>query len=171
MIYSSDSGSVYTVGINRFGQLGESNMNTTKSGHPVKLEFPRDVKIVQIKVGDSHNLMMTDEGFIYSNGDNSMGQVDGELNNFMYYQCTPKRIIIPDDSPIKSVYAENNRSAAILQNGKSYYWGGLNYESDTRLTVLPRYSGLNIFNEEKGIPDNAKIADIGLGYLHDVILC
>jgi alpha-tubulin suppressor-like RCC1 family protein len=168
--YSSDSGSVYTIGVNRFGQLGQPNMNTTRSGVPVKLEFPKDIKIAQIKIGDSHNLMMTKEGELYSNGDNSTGQIDGELDNFLYYHCTPKRINLPDSSPIKKIFAQSNRSAAILENGKSYYWGGFAYEPKCKFNKLPRYDGINLFNEEKGMPENSKISEIGLGYLHDIIL-
>jgi hypothetical protein len=30
--------------------------------------------------------------------------------------------------------------------------------------------GINVFNEENGIPENLEIKDIGLGFLHDLIL-
>jgi len=145
-------------------------MNTTISGVPIKLEYPKDVKIVQIKIGDNHNLMMTDDGILYANGDNSMGQVDGELDNILYYHCTPKKITLPDSSPIQKLFAKNNRCAVILKNGKSYYWGGLAYDPKCRLNMLPRYMGINNFNEENGIPQNCKISDVGLGYLNDIIL-
>ena len=35
---------------------------------------------------------------------------------------------------------------------------------------IKKYLGLNIYNEEDGIPKNCEIKDIGLGFLHDIVL-
>jgi alpha-tubulin suppressor-like RCC1 family protein len=166
----SDNGSVYSIGVNRFGQLGESNLNISLSGKPIKLEFSENVKIKSIKVGDNHNLMLGDDGQLYGNGDNSSGQLDGDLDNFLYYKCTPVRIPIPDESKIIKFYAKNNRSAALLENGKFYYWGGYSYNNGYLLNSQPKFEGFNLFNNEIGIPENCKILDVGIGYLHDLLL-
>jgi len=149
--------------------LGESNLNKTISSEPIKLEFPSDIKIIALKVGDNHNLMLGDDGILYANGDNSSGQIDGDLDNFLYYNCTPKRVSIPSDSRIIKFYAKNNRSAALLQNGKFYYWGGYSYHIDYVINNQPKYDGFNVFNSEQGLPD-LKIVDVGLGYFHDILL-
>ena len=35
---------------------------------------------------------------------------------------------------------------------------------------IKKYLGLNIYNEEDGNPKNCEIKDIGLGFLHDIVL-
>lgn len=165
-----DSGDVYCIGVNRFGQLGDTNLKIAMSGEPIKLEFPKvNTKIEKIAVGDNHNLMLTTDGELYGNGDNSAGQVDGDLENFLYYYCTPKLITLPTEGPIERLFAKNNRSAVILNN-IAYYWGGFSYNPKYLLNSLPKYDGINSFNTENGIPENAIIKDIGLGFLHDIIL-
>ena len=71
---------------------------------------------------------------------------------------------------IVKMYAKNNRSAVILENGDAVFWGGVSYDPDCSLKTMPRYDGLNKFNDEEGMPKDKKIVDIGLGYLHDLVL-
>jgi len=128
--------------VNRFGQLGQSNLTTFNSGELIKIEFPeKDLKIKEIKVGDNHNLMLTENGDLYGNGDNSAGQIDGDLDRFIEYDCTPKKIELPSTSKIMKLFAKNNRSAAILENGMAFYWGGYCYSPFYSLSKQPRYNG------------------------------
>ncbi len=130
--------------MNRFGQLGKSNLTTYNSGELTKIEFPeKNLKIKEIKVGDNHNLMLSENGDLYGNGDNSAGQVDGDLDKFIEYDCTPKKIELPYKSKIIKFYAKNNRSAAILENGLAYFWGGFCYSPKYNLNNQPRFNGMN----------------------------
>jgi alpha-tubulin suppressor-like RCC1 family protein len=121
-------------------------------------------------IGDNHNLFLTKDNLLYSNGDNTYGQLDGELDNFLYYNCAPKRIVLPNSSEIVKIYARNIRSAVMLSDNSCYYWGGHAFIPGYSLLKLPRYEGFNTFNTEDGIPENCQIQDIGLGYLHDLLL-
>lgn len=149
-------------------------MNKHMTSVPIKVEFPHDVKIVDLKVGDNHNLMLASDGTLYANGDNSAGQVDGDLDNFLYYNCTPKKVPLPEEAgqnnKIVKIYAKCNRSAALLENGNFYYWGGFSYHSQYYINIQPKYEGFSLFNTESGIPENSKIVDVGLGFLHDIVL-
>jgi alpha-tubulin suppressor-like RCC1 family protein len=124
-----------------------------------------------MSVGDNHNLFLTKENILYSNGDNTYGQLDGELdNNFLYYHCAPKRVVLPKSDEVVKILGKNIRSSAMLANGTTYYWGGHAFVPGYNLRHLPRYEGLNIFNNEEGIPEGCEIQDIALGYLHDLVL-
>jgi len=39
-----------------------------------------------------------------------------------------------------------------------------------QVVVLFLNKGFNLYNKEPGIPENCKIKEVGLGYLHDIIL-
>lgn len=122
--------------------MGQSNLTLFNTGELLKLEFPdTKTKIKEIKVGDNHNLMLSTEGDLYGNGDNSSGQIDGDLEKVIYYECTPKKIEFPQVSKIKKFYAKNNRSAAILDNGAAYFWGGYCYSQNYVLNKQPQYVG------------------------------
>ena len=107
---------MYVIGINRFGQLGVSNLTVFKTGKPIKIEFPFNEKIVDIKCGDNHSLFLTECGQLYGNGDNSIGQLDGNLNYFLKEQCSVKLINLPIKSKIVKLIAKNNRSCAFFGN-------------------------------------------------------
>lgn len=145
-------------------------MNIHITSQPVKLEFMEHVKIVELYVGDSHNLMLAEDGSLYANGDNSAGQIDGVLDNFMYYNCSPIKITLPSKSSIKSIKAKNNRSAAMMEDGNIFYWGGFSYHPKYRINYLPKYDGFNIFNVEPGLPKDPKITDFCLGIFHDILI-
>ena len=127
-------------------------------------------KIISLKVGDNHNLMLSSEGELFANGDNSFGQLNGNLDDFIYYHCSPIKVNLNTDKEIIKIFAQNNRSAALLSNGEIHYWGGFSYHPSFSIRNLPKYDGFNIFNTEPGIPQNSNILDIGLGYFHDLVL-
>ncbi len=140
------------------------------SGTPKLIEFGSDVKVTKILTGDNHNIMLGEDGSLYANGDNSSGQIDGELDKSLYFICTPKKVPIPSNSKIKKIYAESNRTAALIENGEMWYWGGFAYEPKRSTRNFARYDGFNLYNSELGVPKNAKILDVGLGYLHDILI-
>jgi len=114
--------------------------------------------------------MLGEDGSIYANGDNSNAQVDGNLDNFLYYHCTPQKIRLPENSKVEKIYAKCNRSAVKLSNGNYYYWGGYSYNLDYPLNNQPKYVGFNLLNNETGIPEDSKIFDFALGLFHDILI-
>ena len=169
-LFLTDKGNVYSIGSNLYGQLGCNNISKDLSKVLVKINFPNDEFIVTMKSGEHHNLFLTKSGLLYGNGNNGLGQIDGDLDALIKCQCVPKQIILPNSSKIIEIFASNNRSGAILENGEAYYWGGLAYDPKYSLLRQPRYSGFNLMNDENGIPKNCKILKVGLGYFHDTVL-
>jgi alpha-tubulin suppressor-like RCC1 family protein len=229
-LFLSENGEVYGIGINRFGQLGQSNLTLFNSGDLIKIEFPdKNTKIIDIKCGDNHNLFLSDKGELFVNGDNTNGQLDGNLDGFLYYECTPKKLIffdkansndnnnininnnnittekkddndnyndnshnieISNTKKIKKIYAKHNRSAVLFEDGTAKFWGGFCYSPDYSMSKFPQFNGnfiillffiyfyfknlyflgFNNYNDEEGIPKDLKIKDLGLGYLHDLVL-
>lgn len=151
--YIKDLGDVYVIGVNRFGQLGQSNLNLALVSEPIKIEFPDDkIKIKAISIGDNHNLMLSEGGELYGNGDNSLGQINGNTDNFLYYFCTPQLISfkskdskddekISNNGKILKFKARNNRSCAFFENGIVLYWGGFSYHPKFTINSLPIYDG------------------------------
>lgn len=136
----------------------------------MKVHFPNDAYIVKMKCGEHHNLFLSKDGVLYGNGDNSLGQLDGDLDSPDKIQCVPKEVILPSESKIVEIMANNHRSAALLENGEVYYWGGFSFDPKYSLLNQPKHCGFNLMNAENGIPENAKIINIGLGYFHDIVL-
>ena len=169
-LFLTNKGNVYSIGSNLYGQLGVSNILKDLSKNIVRVYFPGDPFIVKMKSGEHHNLFLSKDGVLYGNGDNSLGQLDGDLDSADKIQCVPKEINLPSQSKILEIIANNHRSAAILENGEVYYWGGFSFDPIYSLLNQPKYSGFNLMNTEKGLPENAKIINIGLGYYHDIVL-
>lgn len=168
-LFLTDLGKVYGIGNNRFGQLGLNNTEVPIANDFVKIEFEKDEFIKEIKTGDNHNIFLTDKGKIYVNGDNSIGQVNGVLDNDIEYFSTP--VLVPFQHKAIEIKAKNFRSYVKLENGDCNFWGGFYYLPDTDLKALPKIDGINLFNKEDGIVGNVKeIVDVGLGLFHDVIL-
>ena len=77
----STTGDIYGAGANQFGQLG---VGTTyaKSISPVKMFMPAGIKAKTVQTGNGTTVILTDNGFVYTVGNNSHGQLgDGTTNN------------------------------------------------------------------------------------------
>lgn len=92
----TDKGYTYAFGNNRFGQLGMNNNLSVLSKNPVRINIKndenKDILIKQIKSGDLHNVFLSESGDVYTNGDNSLGQLNGEVDSSILYKSTPEKI-------------------------------------------------------------------------------
>lgn len=76
-----DDGSVYGAGANSFGQLGTGS-TSTYAATPVKMNLPTGVVAKTVQTGYGTTVVLTDEGKIYTVGNNSNGQLgDGTTTN------------------------------------------------------------------------------------------
>jgi len=77
-----DDGSVYGSGANTFGQLGTGTTSTTPIATPVKMTLPVGIKAQSVQTGLGTAIILTDQGRIYTVGNNSNGQLgDGTTIN------------------------------------------------------------------------------------------
>ncbi|CAJ0573274.1 unnamed protein product, partial [Mesorhabditis spiculigera] len=69
----SASGSVFTWGQNDDGQLGTGD--TTRQARPVRLENMSSMSVIEVACGDSHTVLLTKGGRVFSFGSDSFGQL------------------------------------------------------------------------------------------------
>jgi len=121
-------------------------------------------KIVQIAKGNTHSLVLTGNGKVYSWGSNYYGQLG--LGNYIQYPY-PKQVIIPNGEKIKQIGAGSGFSVALTENGEIYSWGS---NSGGRLGIN-NSNGLSYFLPQKiFIPNKEKIKQISVGYDHVLAL-
>lgn len=77
-----DDGSVYGSGANTFGQLGNGTTSLLQTATPVKMTLPAGVRAETVQYGLGSTIILTDEGRIYTVGNNANGQLgDGTTTN------------------------------------------------------------------------------------------
>lgn len=72
----TESGRVYSVGYNKYGQLGVSNSIYMHAEEPIEV-FTDGMKIKEIATGWHHNLLLNEEGELFGFGARMNGQMDG----------------------------------------------------------------------------------------------
>ncbi|XP_061683885.1 RCC1 and BTB domain-containing protein 2 isoform X1 [Syngnathoides biaculeatus] len=114
-----DNGEIYGWGYNCNGQLGLGNTGNQQT--PCRVAALQGVKVIQVACGYAHTLALTDDGFIYSWGANSYGQLGtGNKNNYSL-----ATLISTDKERIVEVAAchTSHTSAAKTQSGQVLMWG------------------------------------------------
>ncbi|XP_077578799.1 RCC1 and BTB domain-containing protein 2 isoform X2 [Stigmatopora nigra] len=114
-----DNGEIYGWGYNCNGQLGLGNTGNQQT--PCRVAALQGVKVVQVACGYAHTLALTDDGYIYTWGANSYGQLGtGSKNNYSL-----ATLISTDKERIVEVAAchTSHTSAAKTQSGQVLMWG------------------------------------------------
>lgn len=90
-----DDGSVWGAGANTYGQLG-IGVTTTTEATPRKMNLPPGVRAQSVQSGLGTTVILTDEGRIYTVGNNSHGQLgDGTTTNSSVPRANEYTNIIP----------------------------------------------------------------------------
>jgi len=77
-----DDGSVYGSGANTFGQIGNGTTSASQISTPVKMDLPVGIRAQTVQNGLGTTIILTDEGRIYTVGNNANGQLgDGTTTN------------------------------------------------------------------------------------------
>lgn len=115
------TGAVYVWGENGAGVLGRPAGDS--STLPVKVQLPADVKIDQIDAGNGWIIALSQEGKVYTWGNNATGQLgSGNKTN----ASTPAQIksgAIPSGTKITKVWAGADSAYALGDDKKLYAWG------------------------------------------------
>ena len=109
-------GSVWSWGDNEFGQLGIGNSDIINSSVPRLIEDIHGV--VAVAVGNKHSLALTDEGVVWSWGNNKKGQI-GHANQTESY--VPK--LIHGLANVVSIASGYSHSMALKEDGTVWTWG------------------------------------------------
>lgn len=116
-------GSVWSWGVNLYGQLGLGDTISYNEPHRIT-KFPETVSYIKdISVGTNHVLALADEGKVYAWGLGNYGQL-GVGNGYNYYEpkCVTD-IYGAELTDIIKVEAGEDVSFAINSKGEVYAWG------------------------------------------------
>ncbi|HYE86413.1 MAG TPA: hypothetical protein VEA16_08665 [Vicinamibacterales bacterium] len=113
VVLKSD-GTVWTVGFNAYGNLGDGTSSTSR---PTILQVAGLSDVVAIAAGGNHSMALTSTGSLYVWGRNDSGQVgDGSTT----HRYAPVQSTL---SGVVAIAAGDNHSLALLSNGSVYAWG------------------------------------------------
>ena len=138
-------GRMYVWGNNCFGQLGidkpEFRMRPN-SNRPELIPGLEDVFFTKALCGPNHTLLLSSEGYVYSFGDNTCGQIG---NGNVGQQFSPHRI---DSTLFKDIvtYKENDISMAVSMDNKFYVWGLAKNRRFCEPKLITDASGQSIFD-------------------------
>lgn len=114
----TESGRLFTFGVNDWGQLGIDEVKVSTRPCCVKKLKPEKVKVVAC--GRIHTIVATESGCLYTfgaNGDGQLGVEDIPSSNCpVKVECEPRQY--------KALAAGADHSVALTDDGELYVWGG-----------------------------------------------
>ncbi len=150
------NGTIYSWGGNELGQLGLGDYDDRYVPTLVQ-EAPTN--IIQISSGNDHSLCLTNDGHMYSCGDNMAGQLGlGDYNSRNILT------LIPDLNNIIQISAGGNSSLALSNTGEVYAFGENGYGQ----LGLEHYNNINMPTLVLKMPNN--IIQIEAGSNHSLVL-
>ncbi|XP_010269039.1 PREDICTED: ultraviolet-B receptor UVR8-like isoform X1 [Nelumbo nucifera] len=114
----SSSGTIYTYGWSKYGQLGHGDFEDHLIPH--QLESLRDDFISQISGGWRHTMALTSDGRLFGWGWNKFGQV-GVGDNVDH--CSPVQVKFPDDQKVVQISCGWRHTLAVTKRQNLFSWG------------------------------------------------
>ncbi|XP_033111225.1 E3 ubiquitin-protein ligase HERC2-like [Anneissia japonica] len=156
------SGELFTWGRGNFGRLGHGNDDEQTTPTVVASLKGHTVTYVACGTGDSHTLIVTDKGTVYSCGDGDFGKL-GHGNNESLK--VPKMIDKLRGQEVTKVYCGHHYSAAITKSGYLFTWGkGDGYRLGHSNEEHQRYPKM-----VEGLYGK-KVIDLSIGQTHTLVL-
>lgn len=115
-----DACEVYAFGLNVQGQLGIGTEENESS--PKVIEGLKGKLITQVSCGFHHSVALTDNGEVYSWGNNEYGQLGRSFRRLV-----PGIIEILDNLVITEIACGENHTVAVTNNGQVMSWGSNNF--------------------------------------------
>jgi alpha-tubulin suppressor-like RCC1 family protein len=155
----SNDGNVWSWGNNRHGQLGIGNFEIIQKDTPQNVLLLTD--IMTIDAGAAHSLALQSNGYVWSWGKNSYGQLGNGTSGQETSESKP--LIIADFGNCVAIAAGHAHSVALKNDGTVFTWGFNN------LGQLGDQSNLNK-NVPVAVPGMANVIAIAAGDTHTVAL-
>jgi alpha-tubulin suppressor-like RCC1 family protein len=163
-------GSVYAVGYNTYGQVGDGT--TTTRYYPVKLSTTNIVgKIIKaVGAGWSHSMLLSTDGKVYTFGDNSSGQLgDGTTTTRTVPISIIDNNLVLSGKTVNAIAAGGYHSVLLTTIGKVYTFGGNSYGQLGDSTFSNRYYPVAIV-DINGVLTGKTITAIAAGGYHTILL-
>ena len=156
----TSAGLLYSWGDNHYGQLGDAS--TQQSNVPVRVIFPKGIKIVAAGVSYNYAMALTSGGRVYAWGYNGSGQ----LGNGDYTASElPRPVKLPRGTKVVQIANGGYDGLALTAGGKLWAWGddafGQLGDGRTKTSLRPVLVK---------VPAGVKIASIGAGSEHGIAL-
>jgi alpha-tubulin suppressor-like RCC1 family protein len=134
----TESGCVYSWGYNHRGELGIGN--TENSNTPKQIEM-KDIIIDKITCGESHSLLLTNNGVIYAFGNN----IFAEIGNGMKGNIERTPIKLNHEKKFIDIASHWKTTISLAQSldNKYYVWG----KCKEQIILIPTETKLKSFNE------------------------
>ncbi|KAK1683279.1 hypothetical protein QYE76_044127 [Lolium multiflorum] len=114
----SSSGSLYTYGWSKYGQLGHGDFEDHLVPH--KVDALKDSSTSQISGGWRHTMALTSDGKLYGWGWNKFGQVGaGDIED----HCSPVEINFPEEQKVAQVACGWRHTLAFTEKKNVFAWG------------------------------------------------
>uniref|UniRef100_A0A1A9VL10 RCC1-like domain-containing protein n=1 Tax=Glossina austeni TaxID=7395 RepID=A0A1A9VL10_GLOAU len=154
-------GQVLVCGQGDVGQLGLGNGESKfESKLPTLVEIAENV--VDVTAGAMHNLLLTEEGHVYSFGCNDEGAL-GRDSNEDGSEFVPQKVDLPVE--VLKISAGDSHSACLLEDGRVYAWGSFRNSHGNMGLTLEGIQRLPI-----DILPGIRCCDVASGANHLVIL-
>jgi alpha-tubulin suppressor-like RCC1 family protein len=154
----TSTGTVYSVGDNTYGELGDGT--TTASASVVPVTFPDSVTIVAVSAGYYDSFALTSTGHVYAWGLNGVGELGlGSTAN----SSTPKLLTFATGTVVTAISAGYAHALALTASGAVYSWG---YNATGQLgdgTGTTRTSPVAVH-----LPAGTSVTAIAAGVAHSV---
>lgn len=119
------------------GMLGNGILNLDRqTPYPVSYLLDLNIKVKHISAGAQFNLVLSEDGMIYSWGKNDSGQLGlgGGFN--LDVESVPRPVEFLKDEKVTYVSAGTNHSACVTEKGEVYMWGHSTWVNPTRMLAL-----------------------------------
>ena len=118
----TEGGSVYTFGSGNHGALGHGDK--LSQSKPTRVQGLAGKKIVMVAVGGAHMVALSDQGHVYTWGDDECKQL-GHGDRGL--QVQPRQVDpkwFPAGDAVVFIAAGSKHTAAVTASGRLYTWGG-----------------------------------------------
>jgi alpha-tubulin suppressor-like RCC1 family protein len=116
-----ETGELFTFGRGNFGQLGQGASVTANVSVPALISALQGKFIKQVACGWHHTAALLDNGQLFTWGSGEYGRL-GHGDEIR--QASPKLVDTLNGKPVASVAAGGFHTAAIVEGGNLYTWGG-----------------------------------------------
>ncbi|WP_157630925.1 RCC1 domain-containing protein [Kribbella catacumbae] len=152
------NGAVYGTGRNIAGELTGTGIRTNLTQ---LTGLPQGVRATGLAAGNSHSLVLADDGAVYGTGNNQSGQLTGTGNRVSLTALAG----LPNGVRAIAIAAGHSFSL-VLDSGGNVWGTGDN--SDGQLTGADGHRTL--LSPLSGLPDGVQAVGIAAGFLHSLVL-